>query len=359
MMPYLQTHFGNPSAIHAHGRESRAAIERARKSIAQNLGCTPGEIFFTSGGTEANNMALRCAVKAYGIRHLVTTPIEHHCVQHTAAELEKEGLVALHILDVDDKGRISLYQLEQMLRDLPAPVMVSVMHANNEIGTVADIQAIGELVQQYKGLFHSDTVQTVGHLPLNLSKLPVHLIAGSAHKFHGPKGVGFIYVRHDLHLPPLIFGGAQERNMRAGTENVPGIVGMAKALELSCANMEQQATYVRSLRERLMQRLQADFADARVQGDPENVLYTILNVSFPLTDQTTLLLFNLDMQGISASSGSACSSGADKGSHVLQAIGGHENRVAIRFSFSSMNTTEEIDYVADVLRQLVPQPAAM
>ncbi|MCS6917995.1 MAG: cysteine desulfurase family protein [Chitinophagales bacterium] len=359
MLPYLEQHFGNPSAIHAHGRECKAAVEKARKTIAQCLNCTPGEIFFTSGGTEANNMALRCTIKSQGIRHLITTPIEHHCVQHTAAELEREGLVTLHVLHVDSLGRIDIRQLEQLLQTLPAPVLVSVMHANNEIGTIADLQAIGNLVKQYAGIFHSDTVQTVGHLPLDLKTLPVHLIAGSAHKFHGPKGVGFIYVRHDLRIPPLLFGGGQERNMRAGTENVPGIMGMARALELSCSRMQEQIEYVTRLRQQMAQRLQTDFADVRINGDPEHVLYTILNVSFPLTDQTQLLLFNLDLNGISASSGSACSSGAEKGSHVLEAVGGHDQRVAIRFSFSSMNTSQEIDYVADTLQRLVPQPAAI
>ncbi|MCS6991145.1 MAG: cysteine desulfurase [Chitinophagales bacterium] len=358
MLPYLKTHFGNPSAIHAHGRESRAAIEKARKTIAQCLNCLPGEIFFTSGGTEANNMALRCTVRSFNIRHLITTPIEHHCVQQTALELQQEGKIQVHLLAVDQYGRINLRQLEVLLQKLPAPVLVSVMHANNEIGTIADLQAIGELVFRYQGIFHSDSVQTVGHLPLDVRALPVHLLVGSAHKFHGPKGVGFIYVRNDIRISPLIVGGGQERNMRAGTENVAGIVGMAHALELCCSRMQEHMAYVSGLRQQLIRSLKADFTDVRINGDPENVLHTILNVSFPLNDQTAMLLFNLDLQGISASSGSACSSGAEKGSHVLEAIGGHEQRVAIRFSFSALNSFEEIDHVASTLRRLIPQPAA-
>ncbi len=228
MLPYMESHFGNPSAIHFYGRETKAAIEKARKTIAKYLNSSPGEIFFTSGGTEANNMAIRCAVKAYGLHHIITSHIEHHCVEQTIDALQKEGAVKVHFVNVDEKGRVDFHHLRELLASMDERCLVSLMHANNEIGTMMDIHAAAEIIKQHNGIFHCDTVQTVAHFPFDLQNTSVHFISGAAHKFHGPKGTGFIYIRHDVKIPPMIFGGAQERNMRAGTENVYGIVGLAK-----------------------------------------------------------------------------------------------------------------------------------
>lgn len=358
MLPFMESHFGNPSAIHFYGRETRAAIEKARKTVAKYLNCSPGEIFFTSGGTEANNMAIRCAVKAYHLRHIISSPIEHHCVEHTVSEMKQEG-IAVHLVRVDEKGRIDLNHLEELLSSIGERCLVSLMHANNEIGTMLDMNAAGEIVKKYDGIFHSDTVQTVAHFPFDLKNTQVDFISGAAHKFHGPKGTGFIYIHHDIHIPPLLFGGAQERNMRAGTENVYGIVGLAKALEIGYERLAETSAHIKEIRNYMLDRLGQEGADIRINGDLEQSLYTVLNVSFPLNNKTQLLLFNLDMAGVCASSGSACSSGSNETSHVLTAIQADPNRVAIRFSFSKYNTKEEVDYVVGLLRELVPVPSAI
>ncbi|MEO5673989.1 MAG: cysteine desulfurase family protein [Chitinophagales bacterium] len=352
MLPYMESHFGNPSAIHFYGRETKAAIEKARKTVAKYLNCSPGEIFFTSGGTEANNMAIRCAVKAYGLYHIITSHIEHHCVEHTIDALQKEGAVKVHFVNVDDKGRVDLEHLREILASLDERCLVSLMHANNEIGTMMDIHAAAEIIKQHNGIFHCDTVQTVAHFPFNLQNTSVHFTSGAAHKFHGPKGTGFIYIRHDVKIPPMILGGAQERNMRAGTENVYGIVGLAKAMEVCCENMEQAREKIQSLKNYMMNELREKFAGVDFNGDTEKSLYTVLNVSFPLNNKTQLLLFNLDMNGICASSGSACTSGSNQNSHVLDAIRADPNRVAIRFSFSKYNTREEVDFAIAKLKEL-------
>ncbi len=352
MLPYMESHFGNPSAIHFYGRETRAAIEKARKTVARYLNCSPGEIFFTSGGTEANNMAIRSAVKAYNLKHIITSPLEHHCVSHTTAALEKENLVKLHLVQVDEKGRVDLNHLEELLASMKEQCLVSLMHANNEIGTMMDLDAVSMICKKHHAIFHCDTVQTVAHFAFNLQKTEVHFISGAAHKFHGPKGIGFIYIRHDVKIPPMISGGAQERNMRAGTENVYGIVGLAKALELCCENMDATREKIQSLKEYMMDELKKNFADIDFNGDQEHALYTVLNASFPLNNKTQLLLFNLDMNGICASSGSACSSGSNQNSHVLEAIKADPNRVAIRFSFSKYNTPEEVDFAIKKLKEL-------
>jgi len=259
MLPFMESHFGNPSAIHFYGRETRAAIEKARKTVAKYLNCSPGEIFFTSGGTEANNMAIRCAVKAYNLRHIITSPIEHHCVSHTTEALGKEGTVKLHYVHVDEQGRFDLAHLEELLTTIGERCLVSLMHANNEIGTMVDINAVGEIVKKHSGIFHCDTVQTVSHFAFDLQKTPVHFISAAGHKFHGPKGTGFIYIRHDVKIPPFIFGGAQERNMRAGTENVYGIIGLAKALEISYENLETTKTKIFELKSYMKQSLENNF----------------------------------------------------------------------------------------------------
>jgi len=358
MLPFMESHFGNPSAIHFYGRETRAAIEKARKTIAKYLNCTPGEIFFTSGGTEANNMAIRCAVRAYNLKNIITSPIEHHCVQHTVEALAKEG-INVHYVHVDELGRFDLNHLEELLQSINDRCLVTLMHGNNEIGTMTDLNAVGELVKKHNGIFHSDTVQTMAHFPLDLKNTKVDFVSGAAHKFHGPKGVGFIYIHHDIHIPPLIFGGAQERNMRAGTENVYGIVGLAKAMQIAFDHLEESRAHISAIKNYMIDQLRENFADVEFNGDLQNSLYTVLNASFPLNDKNSLLLFNLDMSGVCASSGSACSSGSNETSHVLTAIKADPNRVAIRFSFSKYNTREEVDFVISKLKELVMMPATV
>ena len=354
MLPFMESMYGNPSAIHHFGRETRAAIEKARKMVAKLLNAQPGEIFFTSGGTESNNTALRCGVEAQGTKTIITSPIEHHCVLHTVEALEKSGRVQVKYVKVDAQGHFDLEHLEQLLQTSEGPVLVSLMHANNEIGTLQDMERIAELCKQHNAWFHSDTVQTVAHYAFDLKATPVHFISGAAHKFNGPKGIGFLYVNHSLKIDPLIYGGAQERNMRAGTENVYGIVGLAKAMELAYENLEERMIYIGGLKHYLLNKLRDTFQDVTVNGDETDSLYTVLNVGFPLNDQTSMLLFHLDVAGVCASSGSACSSGSNKNSHVLEAIHADPNRVAIRFSFSHNNAKEELDALVEKLKTWVP-----
>ncbi|GAB4406205.1 MAG: cysteine desulfurase family protein [Microscillaceae bacterium] len=354
MLPYLQNVFGNPSSIHAHGREARAAIEKARKKIAELLQTSPSEIFFTSGGTEADNFALASAIEVHNIRHVISSPLEHHAVLHTLEYLQQKGKISLHLLPVDALGQLDLDTLQAWLTQF-RPVLVSLMHGNNEIGNLIDLEAIGGLCREHGALFHSDTVQTLGHYAHTLQHLPVDYIVGSAHKFHGPKGVGFIYIRAEQGLKPFIHGGAQERNMRGGTENIYGIVGMAKALELAYAEMEKHRRHIEGLKDRFVKGLQAQIPDVQFYGlsaDPSQSLYTVVNVSLPPSDKSDLLLFNLDIHKISASAGSACSSGSDIGSHVLRALGASPKRAAVRFSFSRYNTEAEVDFVLHTLRGL-------
>lgn len=353
MVIALEGDFGNPSSIHAHGRKVKTTIERARKTVAKLLGVSPAEIFFTSGGTEADNTAIVRGIADYGITHAITSPIEHHAVLHTLEELAKSGTIKLSLLDVDDKGYVDLQQLEKLLQENPKS-FVSLMHANNEIGTITDIEYVSGLCKQYGALFHSDTVQTMGHFPIDLNKLQIDFVTGAAHKFHGPKGVGFLYVNHNAKIKPFINGGAQERNMRGGTENVYGIVGLAKALEIAHAHMEEHRRHIQGLKDYMIAELTEHVPGVKFNGDisPDNSLYTVLNVSFPCTEIADMLLFNLDIIGISVSGGSACSSGSDIGSHVLKAIGMDSKRPCVRFSFSKYNTKTEIDYVVQKLKAI-------
>ena len=348
MLPYMQGVYGNPSSIHAEGREARAAIETARKTVAGHLEASIGEIFFTSGGTEANNMAIKGAVHDLGVERIITSPTEHHCILHSVEFLEKEGVEVVW-LKVDALGGLDYRELEDLLLKGEKKTMVSLMYANNEIGTRHDFERTSELCKTHGALFHSDTVQGIGHFPIDVSKTYVSFLAGAAHKFHGPKGVGFLYMNSDNIIRPYIHGGSQERNMRAGTENIHGIVGLAKALDLACTEMEERRASIESLRSYLKEQLQAQFNDIQFHGDQEHYLYTVLNVSFPPSPKADLLLMNLDINGISASGGSACSSGVDIGSHVLTAIGADPERNAIRFSFSHYNTKEEIDFLMEKL----------
>lgn len=354
MTPYMLEQFGNPSSIHSHGREARAAIEKARKTIAALLHTSPAEIFFTSGGTEADNTAIRCCVETMQLKHAITSSIEHHAVLHTLEAMAKKDLVQLHLVRLDERGHVDVVHLEQLLQTYPR-ALVSLMQANNEIGNLTDIQLISELCCRYNAFFHSDTVQTVGHYRHNLQKLKANFITGAAHKFHGPKGAGFLYISSGCKVAPFIFGGSQERNMRGGTENVYGIVGLAKALEIAYRDMDEHRAYIQNLKSYLINRLKENIEDVSFNGDSANAersLYTVLNVSLPPAEINDMLLFNLDIHKISASGGSACSSGSNVGSHVLQALNCNSDRVAVRFSFSKYNTFEELDYVVNTLAQL-------
>jgi cysteine desulfurase len=345
--------FGNPSSTHSHGRIVRTIIEEARKKVALLLNCSPGEIFFTSGGTEADNMAIRKSVEDKGVKNIITSAIEHHAVSHTIEELAHQGKVNLHLVNLLPDGHIDLTHLEELLAS-QTNVLVSLMHANNEIGNLLDIERVGELCRQFKALFHCDTVQTLGHYAFDLQKLNLDFLACAAHKFNGPKGVGFIYINHASQLHPFITGGAQERNMRGGTENVYGIVGLSKAMELAYAKLEEKTTHISSLKSYMIKQLKEKIPGIGFNGDAEgNSLYTVLNVNFPPTPIAEMILFKLDIAGISASGGSACSSGSNVGSHVLAALKVDPNRPSVRFSFGKHNTTQEIDYVLEQLQKML------
>ena len=356
MLPFFRELQGNPSSVHSHGRQLRAGIEKARKTIAGLIGAAPSEIFFTSGGTEADNMAIRCSVEGLGIRHIITTHIEHHAVSHVAESLEKAGKAKITWLDVDEKGNPNLIQLEKALKENDRS-LVCLMHANNEIGTLADIHAIGLLCEQYDAIFHSDTVPAMGNVLYNLSDMPVHFVTASAHKFYGPKGVGFLYVKSGTRIPSLILGGGQERNMRAGTENVPAIAGMAFALEKCINNLEKKSAHLWKLKNHMKKRLMEEVPGVKFNGEIEEgkSVPTVLNVAMPSSASDSMLLFNLDINGVSASGGSACTSGSVKGSHVLAGLGHDPHRCSnsVRFSFGWPNTLEEIDYAVDKVKEIV------
>lgn len=355
MTQVLKDTYGNPSSIHSEGRSARATIEKARKTVANAIGSSIGEVFFTSGGTESNNMALKCAVRDLGVKHIITTEMEHHCVLHTLENIEHGGQAKVSYLPANERGRFQLEDLENLLKTSEEKVLVSLMHSNNEIGTMIDLEAIAQLCETYDALFHTDTVQTIGHFPIDLSKIRINFLSGSAHKFHGPKGIGFVYINGDNIIRPYINGGAQERNMRAGTENIHGIAGLAKALEIACDNMDNFRSHIEKVRTHMMDQLLTCFDDIQFNGDYDGLYhYKVLSVSFPPSPKSNLLLLNLDIAGISASGGSACSSGAEQGSHVLKAIGADPSRKTIRFSFSHHNTIEEIDFLIEKLKTIIP-----
>lgn len=352
MLPVLEKNFGNPSSIHGFGRQTRSIIEQSRKTIAKLLNVTPGEIFFTSGGTEADNMAICGSINDLGIKHAITSKIEHHAVLHTLEVFEKKGLINLSFVNIKEDGHIDLDHLEELLSNNER-TFVSLMHANNEIGNLLPLRQVGEICQKYNAIFHSDTVQTMGHYAFDLSQLNVHFVTGAAHKFHGPKGAGFLYVNHNIKINPLIHGGSQERNMRGGTENVYGIVGLAKALEIANRDLQEHQEHILGLKMYMLEKLEKEIPGVTFNGDCKNsCLYTVLNVSFPETENADMLLFNLDISGIAASGGSACTSGSNQGSHVLRGINCNMNRPSVRFSFSKYNTKEEIDYTVSKLKEL-------
>lgn len=351
----MKNNFGNPSSIHSYGRESRALIEAARKNIASLVGATPSEIIFTSGGTEADNMAIRCGMIDLGIKHAITSPLEHHAVGHTLEELEKKGEIKLSYVKVDENGHIDLEDLDRLLAENER-TFVSLMHANNEIGTMIDLVEVGKICKKYDAIFHSDTVQTMCHYPFNLNDLYLQFATCSAHKFHGPKGIGWLYVNSDVKIKPLIYGGSQERNMRGGTENLLGIVGMEKAMEKAHEDIQGHIDHVQGVKTYMIEKLKENLPGVRFNGDAEGKsLYTVLNVQFPKTENASMLLFNLDLHGIAASGGSACTSGSNEGSHVLRGIGCDLNRPSMRFSFSRYTTKEEIDFTIEKLKIVFPE----
>jgi len=356
MMPFLTERFGNPSSIYSYGRETKMAIENARKTVARILNANPGEIFFTSGGTESTNTAINAAVRDLGCKYIITSHIEHHATLHTVEYLEQTGQVRLSFVKLTDKGHIDLEHLEQLLAESTEKTLVTLMHANNEIGNLLELKKVGDLCEKYNAIFHTDMVQTIGHYPVDLKALNVHFANAAGHKFHGPKGVGMLYVREDINIKPYINGGSQERNMRAGTENLYGIVGFAKALEIATKRYDQDSSYIQDLKQYMAGQLLQHFKDIKFNGDMNgSSLYTVLNVAFPMNDRSDMLLFNLDMAGICVSGGSACTSGANSVSHVIKAIhnGQSEKIVPIRFSFCRHNTKEEVDAVVEKLKELI------
>jgi cysteine desulfurase len=345
MLPFFKEFYGNPSSIHAHGRKVKSALETARKNVAAILNTSPGEIFFTSGGTEADNMAISQSIETLGVKHAVTSRIEHHAVLHTLEYFQRIGKIELTYLENDQKGVLDIDSLDGILKSKPNS-LVSLMHGNNEIGNLIDLGKVSAICKENKAYFHSDTVQTMGHYAFDLQQIPVDFIVGAAHKFHGPKGVGFLYINGNAKINPMIHGGSQERNMRGGTENIYGIIGLAKALEMASNGLMNHKNHVISLKTRLKDQLTEKIKGVQFNGQSgelENSLYTVLNVSFPPHADNEMLLFNLDIEGISCSGGSACSSGTNLGSHVLNSLSLDPNRANVRFSFSKFTTEAEID----------------
>tara|TARA_B110000503_G_scaffold140296_1_gene230756 strand:+ start:312 stop:1445 length:1134 start_codon:yes stop_codon:yes gene_type:complete len=353
MIPVLSENFGNPSSIHADGRVARSIIEKSRKKVASFFNASPSEFFFTSGGTEADNMILRCCVEDLGVDHIITSGLEHHAVLHTAEELRDEKGVKLSLVNVCNKGKVDLNHLEELLMQ-GGKILVSLMHANNEIATKLPLKEVGELCAKYDAFFHSDTVQTMGHYAFDFNELNIHFATCAAHKFHGPKGIGFLYMSSDVQLKPMITGGSQERNMRAGTENIYGIVGLAKALEIAYDDLEEHQLEIQGVKSYMIKRLKEEVPGIVFNGDSESTssLYTVLNVCFPNSDVDEMFLYHLDIEGISVSGGSACSSGSNIGSHVLRGINSPMDRPSVRFSFGRFNTISDVDRTVEVLANI-------
>ena len=353
MLPVLKENFGNPSSTHFYGRNAKALIETSRRTISKYLNCQASEIIFMSGGTEADNMALHASVFELGVKRIITTSIEHHAVGHTVESLAHHGHVEMKLVHVDNKGNVDLNHLEEILKD-GVPSLVSLMHANNEIATLLPLKKVSEICRKYGAYFHSDTVQTMGHYTFDLQDLDIDFITCAAHKFHGPKGIGFLYVNRKTRVGSFIQGGSQERGMRGGTENIYGIVGLAKAVELAYEDVEGHQKHVQSLKSYMIKKLKEMFADVDFHGEisPEKSLYTVLNVCLPKTDKAGMLLFTLDLRGVAVSGGSACTSGATKGSHVLEGIKADTARPNVRFSFSRYTTKEEIDFAVEQLKSV-------
>lgn len=353
MIPVLRDGFGNPSSSHSFGRKSKALLEVSRRSIAKHMNCQPSEIIFTSGGTEADNMALNSCVNEMGVTHIITSCLEHHAIGHTADAISKSGKARVSCVKVDSKGNVDLADLERLLQS-DDKTLVSLMHANNEIGTLLPLSKVSAMCRKYNAYFHSDTVQTMGHYAFDLQELDIDFITCAAHKFHGPKGIGFLYVNKNVKVGSMIHGGAQERGFRGGTENVYGIVGLAKAMDLAYEDVEGHQKHVQTLKSYMISQFQNYFDDIQFHGEiePHNSLYTVLNVCFPRTEKAGMLLFTLDLKGVAVSGGSACSSGAAKGSHVLEGIGADMTRPNARFSFSRYTTKKEIDFALEQVKSV-------
>ncbi|BAO55605.1 cysteine desulfurase family protein [Nonlabens marinus] len=359
MVEVLSDVHGNPSSTHSYGRSAKSLVETARKNIAKQLNVTAAEIIFTSGGTEADNLAIHSCVRDLKVERIITTGIEHHAVVYIVDYCRDTYGVQVDHVDLKECGTPDYYHLEKLLQESDKKTLVSLMHINNEIGNRLDIDRVGGLCKKYGALFHSDCVQSIGHYEMDLSTLPVDFTAVSAHKFHGPKGVGFAFVRKGTGLKPLILGGSQERGIRAGTESVHNIVGMDLALQMAYEHLEEDRAYVKELKEYFKNSLEAKIDGVKFNGkcsDSENSTYTLLNVCLPCpADKAAMLLFTLDLKGIACSKGSACQSGSQKGSHVLSQILNEDdlNKPSLRFSFSIYNTKEELDYVVDVLKEYI------
>jgi cysteine desulfurase len=353
MIPVLRDTFGNPSSTHSFGRNAKALLETSRRTVAKHLNCSSSEIIFTSGGTEADNMAIHTAVTHLGVKRIITSSIEHHAVGHTADAIAAHEKIELVLLDLDSKGNIDLGQLESLLKD-GTPTLVSLMHANNEIATMIPLKKIAQMCRQYGAYFHSDTVQTMAHFSFDLSDIDIDFITCAAHKFHGPKGVGFLYANKKTKVSSFIHGGSQERGLRGGTENMASIVGLAKAMDLAYDDVEAHQKHIFGLKSYMMEQLKSLFPTVAFHGetDFDKALYTVLNVCLPATEKTSMLLFTLDLKGVAVSGGSACTSGATKGSHVLEGIQADMTRPNVRFSFSRYTTREEIDYALQQLQQV-------
>jgi cysteine desulfurase len=354
MVPYLKNEFGNPSSTHFYGRQTKAAIETSRRKVAELIKAKPSEIIFTSGGTEADNMALNCAISDLGVERIITSSIEHHAVIHTAEHICEKSKVELDLVKFTDLGHVDLDHLKQLLAKSDKKTIVSLMHGNNEIGNLLPLEEVSKLCRQFNAYFHSDTVQTMGHYTFDLEKLDIDFITCAAHKFHGPKGVGFLYVNNKLKNNPFIYGGSQERGMRGGTENLYGIIGLSKAMELAYSDLEKHHKYVQSLKTHMIDSLKSIFEEVSFHGDitPDKSLYTVLNVCLPKTSKASMLLFTLDLKGVACSGGSACTSGSNKGSHVLEGISADTSKPNVRFSFSRFTKKEEVDYALDVLKEV-------
>ena len=358
MTQVLQDSYGNASSTHSFGRASKALLEQCRKNIASYFNASASEIVFTSGGTEADNLALRSAVRDLGVTEIITSKIEHHAVLHTAEQLQSEYNIKLSYVNLDDCGLIDYQHLKELLQ-ASDKTLVSLMHINNEVGNILDIDRVAKLCKAYDALFHSDMVQSIGHFKFDLQEIPLDFMAASAHKFHGPKGVGFCYVRKESGLKPLIFGGEQERGYRAGTESIHNIVGMDEALKLAYTNIDTEKEYISGLKSYFIEQLKANIPNVCFNGGCDyfsKSTYTLVNVCLPIVpEKAPMLQFQLDLKGIACSKGSACQSGSSQNSHVLSAILDEADlkKPSVRFSFSIFNTKEELDYVIEVLKDFV------
>lgn len=357
MVEIMKSHYGNPSSTHSIGQEAKAILEGTRRKIAQALQVTPAEIIFTSCGTEANNLILKSAAEELHIQRIITTRLEHKCVAESVINLHQTKNIEVVYLQVNEFGDVDLQQLEQLLKSSDKPTLVTLMHANNEIGNLLDLEKAAIICKEHGAYMHSDTVQTMAHLPLDFSKIPVDFASCSAHKFHGPKGVGFAFIRKSAHLKAQIHGGTQERNLRAGTENVAGVAGMGKAFDMAIEHMEKYANHMLAIKEYTIEQLQKHIPGIRFNGrctEKKESLYTLISVSLP--SQNPLIGLQLDMKGIAVSQGSACSSGAAKPSSVLTEILPEsvlQTTTPLRISFSHQTTKEEIDHLVQALVEIL------